>query len=344
MAWLQCLDSNGKSNLKKWLAIAIKAAISGGLIWYLVSNVDMASVGAHIATVDIGLLILSCAVLTLQFLIGGFRWNSVLTALGTPMSSWLALRLFYIGMFFNQALPGGTGGDGVRMYLSFKRALPPRSAINSVIIERVATVLALVLLVDLTQPLFIPHLSPEIARVSLSVVASITAVAVVGPVLVAMLDRLPEGLRKWRVIRGLGNLGADTRRVFGSLGVALPPLLWSVVGHLNVSLSCYILALALEVEVTLLDCVVLIPPVLLVMSVPISIGGWGVREGAMVWMFALVGVEQDAALALSLFFGVVALAISMPGGIVWMMMRGDARGGTLAEADLASFRNDHENA
>lgn len=330
--------------MKKWLAIGLKAAVSGGLIWYLVANVDAAAVRSHVATVDIGMLVLSGFVLLLQFPIGGLRWNSVLQALGGRIPNWLAARLFYIGMFFSQALPGGSGGDAARMYLAYKQSVPARSAIDSVIVERVATVLALVLLVDVTQPLFLPHLTPEMARFDLVAVISINAAAIGGTVLLALLHRLPDGLRKWRLVRGLGNLGEDTRRVFGRASTAWVPLAWSVVGHVNVSVSCFILAQALGLGVTLLDCIVLIPPVLLVMSLPISIGGWGVREGAMVWMFALVGVGHDAALVLSLFFGVVSLAISLPGGIVWLMMRAGARGAELSDEELAHFREQHENA
>jgi uncharacterized membrane protein YbhN (UPF0104 family) len=330
--------------LKKWLAIGLKAAVSGGLIWYLVANVDMAAVTAHVSTVDIPLLLLSAAVLALQFLIGGLRWNSVLAAMQAPLKTWLAMRLFYIGMFFNQALPGGTGGDAVRMYIAYKSGLSPRAAINGVIVERVATVLALVVLVDATQPLFLPHVPDEMTRIALLAVAGATAAALGGTALLALLHKLPEGLRKWRIVRGLGHLGADTRLVFGRISAALKPLGWSLVGHFNVSVSCFVLAEALGLGVTLLDCVVLIPPVLLIMSIPISIGGWGVREGAMVWMFALVGVSQDAALALSLFFGVVSLAISLPGGIVWLAMRAGVRGANLNDEELAHFREQHENA
>ena len=309
--------------MKKWLAIILKTAVSGGLIWYLVTNVDMSAVRAHAETVDVGLLVLSGLVFLLQFPIGGMRWNSVLRALGRPLPAWLAARLFYIGMFFNQALPGGTGGDAVRMYLAYKQdELDARTAINGVIIERVGTVLALVILVDVTQFQFISNLSAEMTRFSLLAVTVVSIVAIGGVALLMLLNRLPERLRKWRVVRGLGHLGEDTQRVFGSLTRAARPLAWSLLGHANVSLACFVMASALGLSVTLLDCLVLIPPVLLVMSVPISIGGWGVREGAMVWMFALVGVSQDAALTLSLFFGVVSLA-DFPAGR--HRLAGDAR-------------------
>jgi glycosyltransferase 2 family protein len=329
---------------KKWLAIALKATVSGGLIWYLVSGIDLASLKSHIARVDVSLLVLATSVLSLQIFIGGARWGSVLKGLQAPLPFSMTARLFFIGMFFNQALPGGNGGDAARMYLSRKHGASLRNAINGVIVERVATVLALVILVDVTQPLFLAHLQPEIAKMSVIGVVGITLLAIVGIGLVAYLDRLPETLRRWRVVRGLGNLGIDTRQILFSPARALMPLVWSLIGHLNVSLSCYVLAMAVGLDVTLLDCVVLIPPILLILTIPISIGGWGVREGAMVTAFALVGVPGEGALVLSLLFGVIGLVVSLPGGIVWLMMRGKNDEAMIPGDELSTLQSEQENA
>lgn len=329
---------------KKWLAIGLKAGVSGGLIWYLLSGIDAASLMAQVAEADARLLAVAAGVFMVQVFIGGLRWGTVLKALETPLSYALTVRLFYIGAFFNQALPGGNGGDAARMYLSHKQGLSVRHAVNGVLIERVATVLALVLLVDVTQPFFMQNLTPEMASLSLSGIITVSVLAVVGTCLVALLDRLPETLRRWRVVRGLGNLGVDTRRVLFSPARATPPIIWSLIGHLNLSLSTFVLAKGLGIDVTLLDCIVLVPPVLLILTLPISIGGWGVREGAMVWGFGLVGVANEAALALSLLFGVLVLIVSLPGGIVWLMTRGRNETSALPGDGMAGLREDHENA
>ncbi|HEC14310.1 MAG TPA: UPF0104 family protein, partial [Rhodospirillales bacterium] len=81
----------------------------------------------------------------------------------------------------------------------------------------------------------------------------------------------------------------------------------------------FVLALGLGLDVTFVDCLVLFPPVLLVTTLPISIAGWGVREGAMVAAFGLVGVPAEGALVLSILFGLLSIAISLPGGVIWLM-------------------------
>ena len=79
------------------------------------------------------------------------------------------------------------------------------------------------------------------------------------------------------------------------------------------------LGVSIELEITWVDCMVLMPPVLLLMTIPISIAGWGVREQAMVSAFALIGISGEGALALSIMFGLVSLFMGLPGGIVWLL-------------------------
>ena len=98
--------SDGIFILKKWLAISLKGVVSGGLIWYLLSGIDLEEVGLHLAAVDLRLVALSLVIFLLQIVIGGVRWASVLAGLGTKIRQGLFIRLYYVGAFFNQALPG----------------------------------------------------------------------------------------------------------------------------------------------------------------------------------------------------------------------------------------------
>ncbi len=101
-------------------------------------------------------------------------------------------------------------------------------------------------------------------------------------------------------------------------------LTWGVLSHVNLTFAVYILALALDIRVTWLDCLALVPPVMLITTLPISIGGWGVREVAMTVAFGLIGIAQNDAGALSILVGLAGLAVSLPGGVLWLQ-GGDRR-------------------
>ena len=75
----------------------------------------------------------------------------------------------------------------------------------------------------------------------------------------------------------------------------------------------------MQIEISLRDCLVLVPPVILVSVLPISMAGWGVREGAMITALGFAGVGSTDALVLSIAFGLVILTLSLPGGVLWLI-------------------------
>jgi len=288
---------------KKWLALALKFLVSGFLIWFLTRGIDFSSATQRVAEADPLMLVAAVVVIWVQICVGGLRWHSVMAAMDAPFTIADAIRLFLIGAFFSQALPSSVGGDPVRMYKAYKLGLSIREAVNGVLLERVVTVVALVLLVDATQPWFTPLVTHPSANLIVPAIITITLGAAVGIGLLMVLDRLPETLMRWRVVRGLGNLGIDGRKVFLSPAHLPRVLFWGVLTHVNISLAVFFLAIGLDLDVTFLDCLTLMPLVVLIMTIPISIGGWGVRETAMVALFGLIGVPGEAALLLSVLTG-----------------------------------------
>ncbi|MBC8338600.1 MAG: flippase-like domain-containing protein [Rhodospirillales bacterium] len=306
---------------KKWLAVALKFLVSGFLIWFLTRGIDFSSAAQRVAEADPVLLLAAVLVILIQICVGGLRWRAVLVAMGASFPIANAVRLFWIGSFFSQALPSSVGGDPVRMYKAYKLGLSVREAVNGVLLERVVTVAALVLLVDSTQPWFMPQVDHPSTQFIMPAVILITLGAIGGIAVLLFLDRLPGSLMRWRLVRGLGNLGADGRSVFLSKGHLPLVMFWGVLTHINISLAVFLLALSLNLNVTLLDCLTLVPLVMLIMTIPISIGGWGVRETAMVALFGLIGVSNEGALVLSVLIGLVGMVTALPGGLIWLVSR-----------------------
>jgi hypothetical protein len=127
-------------------------------------------------------------------------------------------------------------------------------------------------------------------------------------------------LQRHRWTRALGTLADDLRLVLTSPGAA-EIVASAIVVHLGVVSSVWLVARALAIEVSLLDCLVLVPPIVLITTLPISIAGWGVRESATVIGFGFIGVAPVDAVALSVVFGLVQIVIGLPGGLVWMLHR-----------------------
>lgn len=302
--------------LKKWLPWVVKLALTAALFVYLAGKIDFAAAWNEAKEIDLGLLAAAAAVLLLQVPIGGFRWVSVIRAIKASFSVMAAAKIFWIGSFFNLALPSAVGGDAVRMWKSTRAGLPLAAAVNSVMLERVATVFGLVVLVAVTQPLLLARIHDMPGS---WVFPLLSVLGVFGILLLTVLDRVPESFRRWKVVRGMAILAHDARQTFLRPGNALKTLAWCVLGHLNLSVVIYLLGKGLDLPIDAIDCLVLVPPVILITTLPISIAGWGVRETAMVTAFGFVGVPEHSSLAMSILFGLIVVVTGLPGGLIWLL-------------------------
>jgi uncharacterized membrane protein YbhN (UPF0104 family) len=79
------------------------------------------------------------------------------------------------------------------------------------------------------------------------------------------------------------------------------------------------MAIGMQLELKIIGLLVIVPVVTLLMVLPISIAGWGIREGAMIIGLGFIGVESENAFALSLLFGFLTLLIAIPGGAIWIV-------------------------
>jgi uncharacterized membrane protein YbhN (UPF0104 family) len=157
-----------------------------------------------------------------------------------------------------------------------------------------------------------------------------------------VLDRLPAGINHYKVVRGLARLAADTRKLFLKPVHAIRVLVLAALGHANLSLIVYVLALGLKIEVSAIDCLVLVPPVILATTLPISIAGWGVREQAMVTVFGLIGVAAQSSGVLSILLGLITTAACLPGGLFWLAMADRASVAKAIEEEEAELARELE--
>ena len=305
-----------RKGLKRWVAFGLKLALSVSLIAYLLRNVGFEQALERASDAEWPMLILATLLVVVQLVISARRWWVVLRAIGAELSFGKSVTLFYVGTFFNQAMPSAVGGDAVRMWLGHRAGLKPTEAIGSVILERIAIVVALVFLVTAMEPIILARVDDLPGQWAFPLL-SVGMVA--GLVVLMVLDRAPPALTRWRVVRGIAQLARDARATFLKARFAVPVFTWALLANINLSLVVYVLALGLGLDVQPTDCLALVPPVILVTTLPISIAGWGVRESAMIVAFGLIGVPEASALVLSILFGLVVTVASLPGGALWLL-------------------------
>ena len=87
---------------------------------------------------------------------------------------------------------------------------------------------------------------------------------------------------------------------------------WLIVFCISIILT------ALQVKISLLDMLIVVPPAIFITLLPISIGGWGVREGTLVYGLGLLGIAFEDAFLASLLFGFGTAILGMGGWLLWL--------------------------
>jgi uncharacterized membrane protein YbhN (UPF0104 family) len=301
---------------RKTFFFIVKFAISGLLIWFIASNFEIGTATDRLKEIRYVYVLGAFLVFIALLIINTIRWQTVLTAIHANLPFPRAAKFFYIAIFFNQTLPSTIGGDALRMFLARKAGVDLTAAINGVVLERVATLSGLILLVLISQPFLLERIGDSHAKYAAPVLAGL---AVLGIIFLMMLDRLPERIQSWSLVRGLGDLATDSKKLFLSPIFAFWAIFLGVVGNILIATMAYMTAMALAISVSFFDVLVLFPPVILIMTLPISIAGWGVREGAMVAAFSFVGVVEGDAFVMSILFGLICIVFALPGGLLWLL-------------------------
>ena len=305
--------------LRKWALWLLKGGLSVGLTWWLLSKINLGEAWAKFQSMDPGMLSLGIGLMFVQLALGALRWGVVLRVLGGKLGPVRLFVLYYIGAFFATVLPGLVGGDMVRVWATVKSGETLPLSVNSVMLERASAVLSLAVLVAASEPILLQRV-PDLPG---SLVFPLLSVAgFVGVWVLSILDRLPEHLRRWRAVRAMSYLAADTRKVAFHLPTACASFFSALLGNINLALVVWALARGLAIDVTVADCLVLVPPVFLLTTLPISVAGWGVREAAMVTALGFVGVPQSSSLVLSIVFGVLNMVTAIPGGFAFLTVEG----------------------
>ncbi len=301
-----------------WLFLLAKGATTVLLLYLATRNVRFDQVQEKLSQAEGVPLLAAFALLTLAQCVGAVRLASVMGALRLRLGFMASIRLQFVGLFFNSALPSSVGGDAVRIWLLTRGGFPFERALGGILIDRSSAVVALVMIVAAAQPILDEIISSDGLRQTMLVVVIGIFFAI--PVALS-LDRLPAGLRRIPIIRPLFGIVRDARIVYLSWGHGSKIIGMSIAIQFAASISYFLLAWTLNVTMPLSICIVLVPAVILATTLPISIGGWGVREAATVTLFGAAGVDPEGALLVSISYGVTMFTIGLPGGVIWFIER-----------------------
>lgn len=240
-----------------------------------------------------------------------WRWKLVASGLGSELRLGAAVSAYYRSQLLNSVLPGGVLGDVHRGFSHGRSSGDISRGLRAVAWERssgqiVQTALAVLVLVWLPSP---------IRPWALTIAAII--LAVLGVFLGLARLRVPNGTSSWS---RFARMCADDLRGGFLSGRRLPRIIGSsagaTAGHVLIFLIAVRTVGAGESIIRMLPIALL---VLLAMSAPVSIAGWGPREGASAIAFSAYGLSAEQGVTVAVVYGLLTLISYLPGGLVLIL-------------------------
>jgi uncharacterized protein (TIRG00374 family) len=298
-------------------------AVSVGLIVWILRRVDLSGLEARLADIAIGPVALALIAMLAQVALGAYRWRRINKILGIEASYGWHCRGAIVGQFFGQLLPSTIGCDAYRIWIVARNlGLGFATGTLSVVSERALGLAALLAFIGLTLPLLALLIGVGEAFWGLALIVASGLVVFASMV---AYGKVPFWMSWLKIAQALMAPAAALKRILSTNGEFKVLLALGLGIHLLPSLALLFLAAALGGSVSPFEALVLMPPVILFSTLPISIAGWGVREGVMVAAFALLGREAGDAVVLSVAFGLIMLSIGLLGGLVWGISRGQSQ-------------------
>lgn len=296
------------SILRRRSMLALRMGVPVAILFLLWQLADGPEVLRILRRVDPVWIVAALVTANLQIILSAIRWKLTAEALEQTISTRRAIWEYYLAQLLNHTLPSGILGDAGRAVRMRHQAGMIRAS-QGVVIERMAGQIALF------------------------------AVMMAGFAALPLFDgvvALPQWLRQMVLTIGLGTAavvvvlfaarhvpGPVSRAASGFLHASRKALfarhLWLPQGGLSLlTVACNLIGVALCAEATgtslpPIAVVTIVPLMLLAMLLPVSAGGWGLREGAAAALWPLVGATAASGVAASICFGLVILAAALPG-------------------------------
>lgn len=278
------------------------------------------------------------------------RWHVLLKVQSIHLSVPRLSGLFMIGLFFNQFLPGGTGGDIVKSYLLVKET-PGKitGALLAVLFDRIIGLVAIVTITGVLIGLRYDFLSQTaetrgllwilLAVLGSALLSLLSTFVISGFNLLHYLPAQFPGRERLIEVSAAYHLYA---RHWGATGIAFG---CSLVAHLATFTTFLCVAYAFRAGVSVVDFFAVMPIERTISSLPISFAGVGVREHVLqVMLSGLAGVPPAVAVLIGSMSFLIMLVCSAPGGLVYLLYKpsGAPRAVTLSEMESEVATLEHQ--
>jgi uncharacterized membrane protein YbhN (UPF0104 family) len=317
--------------VKKVIWAWARMLVGVGILLLLVNRLGEGAFLDGLRVIEPTTLLAAIGIGALTTVFSAWRWCLAARGIGIALPMRTAVADYYQSLFLNATLPGGLLGDVNRAVQNGRSTGSVGRGIRAVVLERAAGQITLFVVGAVA---LVAYPSAVLAASHKGLAMSPTVPAVVGGMVLAAAFAVVRAARRpdSRIGRALRAMTSDVRRGLLARGTWPGVVLSSVIiigGHLATFLLAARAAGATASPLKLLPFAVL---ALVAMTLPLSIGGWGPREGVTAWAFGAAGLGATEGLTTAVVYGLFAFAAAMP-GVVVLVVRWAAR---LRQAPVAA--------
>lgn len=286
----------------------IKIGLSIAIIGYILSKFDLLAVWEIIQNARFELIAAALIVQVLSQTVAAYRWSLIMAMLKFQHAFGFYLRSYFKGSLFNQVLPTSIGGDAFRVAEVSAHGGLIREAFYGVFIDRIVGLVGLLLLNLLANSLQSNLLPYEVFMA----INLILGLALFGLFILMAVHKF-HFFNRHKVTRPFYQLSERFRFIYKTPKRISQQLGLSILIHLLSMIAIFGIGHSVGINEPLVNYLVIIPPAILLTILPISFAGWGVREGALVVLFMMIGIDEAQVIAMSILYGLLLIVSALPG-------------------------------
>jgi uncharacterized protein (TIRG00374 family) len=305
------------------LLLILIAAVA---LWHWI---DWARVWGALASMSPMALAAAVALASADRVLMGAKWRQLVRAAGGSLRLRDATNIYYQTCFTDLVFPNVVASEGLRVYLGRRLGIPLALLLGSMAIERMVAAAVAIALAATGLLYLAAAVEPQMRQTFLEIIGATAAIAGIGVLAIwwtplhrvagrAVRERISP--RLFQLLKKISAALVSYRAQPGTLAINL---VLAIAENLLQIVNFYVIGRALGVRVPLLPFFAAIAVTALVRRLAMHVEGRGLGEGAAVVMFALLGVQKDAAVALTFAHYALWLLASLPGA--YLLLRSGVR-------------------
>lgn len=298
----------------KPLIFILKVIISLSLFYYLVSKIGIKTIAETLRLLDISAFIAAVTIYIASIYLSTLRWRLFLSH---KLDTKRLFSLYMIGSFFNNCMPGIVGGDAVKAYYlnnelkneaaktvsSNSAESPVLESVTSIFIDRYIGFFTLLCICLFAFPLGSKYLK----ETSVNWIIPAVFISFIIGSLIVFKFRLGEG------IVFLSNFYNYFQRYMQKKDVLIKAFIYSIIIQVSGIFSVFLLSKGISANIPFNFLLIFIPIIILIAFLPVSLSGIGLREGAFVLFFQLIGIPPHQSMSLSILWFLSTVTASLWG-------------------------------